>query len=91
VLKARVNHCGKMTLGDSPFVTVGYTNRETKVGGVSSEHFGPCRPKAFSPGSKVEPGLKARTKASVSTSGFVRQLTLNSDFEFESSKNVLVL
>jgi hypothetical protein len=37
-------------------------------GGVSSEHFGPRRRKAFSPGSKVEPGLKARTKASLSTS-----------------------
>jgi hypothetical protein len=36
--------------------------------GVSSGHFGPRRRKAFSPGSKVEPGLKARTKASLSTS-----------------------
>jgi hypothetical protein len=55
-----------MSLGASPFVTVGYTNRETK-GGVSSDHFEPRRRKGFSPGSKVEPGLKARTKASLST------------------------
>jgi hypothetical protein len=33
-----------------------------------SDHFGPRRRKAFSPGSTVEPGLKARTKASLSTS-----------------------
>jgi hypothetical protein len=31
-------------------------------------HLRPRRRKAFSPGSKVEPGLKARTKASLSTS-----------------------
>jgi hypothetical protein len=37
-------------------------------GGVSGEHFEPRRRKVISPGSKVEPGLKARTKASLSTS-----------------------
>jgi hypothetical protein len=38
-------------------------------GGGYSYHFGPRRRKAFSPSSKVESGLKARTKASLSTSG----------------------
>jgi hypothetical protein len=33
-----------------------------------SDHFGPRQRKAFSPGFKVEPGLNARTKASLSTS-----------------------
>jgi hypothetical protein len=38
------------------------------MGADYSENFGPRRRKTFSPGSKVEPGLKARTKASLSTS-----------------------
>jgi hypothetical protein len=39
----------------------------TKGGGGCNSRFGPRRRKAFSPGSKVEPGLKARTKATLST------------------------
>jgi hypothetical protein len=34
---------------------------------VYNDHFGPRRRNAFSPGSTAEPGLKARTKASLST------------------------
>jgi hypothetical protein len=28
VVKARINHCGKMPSGGSPFVMVGYTNQD---------------------------------------------------------------
>jgi hypothetical protein len=66
-LKTGDNHCLKTVAGRPPLVSVGNTNLDKRVGGVC-EHFRPHRWKAFSPGSKVDPGLKGRTNASVSTS-----------------------
>jgi hypothetical protein len=57
------------------FVTVGNTSRDERGVGYS-EHFGPRRRKTFSPGSKVKPGLKARTKASLSTSDGIIHIIL---------------
>jgi hypothetical protein len=54
-------------VGSPPFVTVGNTSRDQRGAGYI-EHFRLRRRNAFSPGSKVESGLKALTKASLSTS-----------------------
>jgi hypothetical protein len=64
---AGVNHYSKIDVWCLLLVSVGNTNRD--LGGRGScSYFGLRRQKTFSPGSKVEPGLKGRTKGSDFTS-----------------------
>jgi hypothetical protein len=53
------------------------------MGAGYGEYFGPRRRKTFSSGSKVEPRLKSRTKASLSTNGHYARAG------FEKDKNNL--
>jgi hypothetical protein len=66
-LKISANRCYKITVRHPLLVSVGNSNRDLRWA-APAIIFWPHRWKAFSPGSKVEPGLKGRIKDSDSTS-----------------------